>query len=369
MNITHIDTIVIGAGQAGLSTAYHLQRRGQEFLVLESNNRVGDVWRKRFDSLRLYSPAKYDGLPGWGVPAADWSWPSKDEFADYLEAYATRFDFPIQTGVSVQRLRKNGDGYLIDCDDRKFSCNNVVVATGGWQTPKTPECAKDVDSSVRQMHSNDYRNPSQLQDGPVLVVGLAHSGGDIALDVSATHQTIVAGRVHGELPFNIEGPVAHIAMPIMWFAANHVLTERTPLGRKARPHIRAGGGPLLRVKRQHLTAAGVEHIEQRVVGVVDGKPQLDDGQVLDVRNIVWCTGFVKDVSWIDFDVIGEDGWPVQQRGASPDHPGLYFVGLPFQYAFASMLVGGAGRDGGRVAARIARESARRAKRRELVGNA
>lgn len=369
MNTTHIDTIVIGAGQAGLSTAYHLQRRGVEFLVLESHDRVGDVWRNRFDSLRLYSPAKYDGLPGWGVPAANWSWPSKDEFADYLEAYTARFDLPVETGVWVRRLSRAGERYLIDCGDRSFTCDNVVIATGGWQTPKTPEFAKHVDPSVRQMHSHDYRNPSQLQDGPVLVVGLAHSGGDIAMDVSATHPTIVAGRVHGELPFNIEGPVARIAMPIMWFAANHVLTERTPLGRKARPHIRAGGGPLLRVKRSHLAAAGVEHIEQRVEGVVDGRPQLADGRVLDVRNIVWCTGFSKDVGWIDLDVTGEDGWPTQERGASPNNPGLYFVGLPFQYAFASMLVGGAGRDGGRVAAQIARQSARRAKRGELVGHA
>lgn len=351
---THrIDTIVIGAGQAGLSTAYHLQRRGIDFAVLESHDRVGDVWRRRFDALRLYSPAKYDGLPGWGVPGKAWSWPTKDELGDYLEAYVEHFALPVRTATVVQRLSRIADGYLVDCGTEQFVCANVVDATGGWQTPYTPEFAPQIDPAVRQLHSHDYRNPTQLQEGPVLVVGLAHSGGDIALDVSATHPTIVAGRVHGELPFDIEGPVARVALPIMWFAANHVLTERTPIGRKVRTHVRAGGGPLLRVKRSHLAAAGVEHIEARVTAISDGKPQLDDGRVLDVRNIVWCTGFRKNLSWIDLDVTGEDGWPRQQRGCAVDHPGLYFVGLPFQYAFASMLVGGVGRDAAHVAAAIA----------------
>lgn len=349
---TTLDTIIIGGGQAGLSTGYHLQRQGRSFVILESHNRIGDIWRDRYDSLRLYSPAKYDGLPGWNLPKPGWSWPTKDDMADYLEAYARKFELPVRTGSRVVRLAQVNGEFVVECGDLRLRAANVVVATGGWQTPKTPEFAGELDPGIRQLHSNDYRNPTQLHDGAVLVVGLAHSGGDIALDVAGTHPTTVAGRVHGEIPFDLEGGIARMVVPVMFFAANHVLTERTPVGRKMRDNVRAGGGPLLRVKRAHLAAAGVEHIEARVVGVRDGKPMLDDGQVLSPRNVIWCTGFTKDNSWIDLPLPDADGWPVQERGVIASVPGLYFVGLPFQYAFASMLVGGVGRDAAYVAEQI-----------------
>jgi putative flavoprotein involved in K+ transport len=204
------------------------------------------------------------------------------------------------------------------------------------------------------MHSNDYRNPSQLQDGSVLVVGCSHSGADIALELASTHHVVLSGPVRGEIPFDIEGKVARVALPLLWFMANHVLTERTPVGRKMRQHVRHEGGPLLRVKRAHLDAAGVERVELKTVSVVDGKPALEDGRVLDVQNVVWCTGFGLDTSWIDADLELEDGWPAQHQGAANGQAGLYFVGLPFQYAFASMLIGGVGRDAEQVAEQIAR---------------
>jgi putative flavoprotein involved in K+ transport len=228
----------------------------------------------------------------------------------------------------------------------------VVIASGTFQHPIWPEFASQLDPRIRQLHSGDYLNPSQLLPGPVLVVGASHSGSDIAYEVArAEHATVLSGKVRGEIPFPQVSRRARVALPIMWFLANHVLTERTPLGRKIRPEIRAHGGPLIRVKRADLAAAGVEHTDARVAGVLDGKPVLDDGRVVDVTNVVWCTGFDKDSSWIDVPVVGADGWPEQKRGEAA--PGLYFVGLPFLYAFASMLVGGVGRDAKRVAARIA----------------
>ena len=154
------------------------------------------------------------------------------------------------------------------------------------------------------------------------------------------------------MPFDIEGRAAHVALPILWRVANHVLTVRTPIGRKVRAKVRAHGGPLLRVKRAHLREAGVEHVEARVEDVRDGLPVLEDGRVLDVANVIWCTGFGKDVSWIDVPVTGEDGWPEQTNGVVESSPGLYFVGLPFLYSFASMLIGGVGRDAERVADHI-----------------
>ncbi|HYJ68192.1 MAG TPA: NAD(P)-binding domain-containing protein [Nocardioidaceae bacterium] len=351
-----VDTVVIGAGQAGLAAGYHLSRRKQEYVILDRYARVGDVWRNRFESLRLYTPAKYDGLPGWPIPGTGWSWPTGTEMADYLEAYAARFELQVRSGVAVDRVAKRDGGFVVTSGCRHLEATNVVVATGGWQTPKTPDFAGELDPGIRQLHSNDYRNPSQLQPGAVLVVGLAHSGGDVALELSATHPTTVCGPVRGEIPFDIEGRAARMVVPLLWFAANHVLTQRNPLGRKMRAHVRGEGGPLLRVKRADLADAGVEHFEEKVVGVRDGKPMLEDGRVLDVRNVVWCTGFVKDDPWIELDVPTDGGWPVQDKGAVPKHPGLYFVGLPFQFAFASMLVGGVGRDAEFVAKAIAKRA-------------
>lgn len=347
-----VETIIIGGGQAGLSTAYHLNRLGREFAVLESHPRIGDVWRKRFDSLRLYSPAKYDGLPGWGFPAPKWAYPTKDQVADYLEAYAERFGFPVHTGVTVESLSKSGATYVLDCGSRRFEAENVVIASGTWQRPKTPAFADQIDPSIRQLHSDDYRNPAQLQAGPVLVVGCSHSGADIALEVAGSHPTTLSGPVRGEIPFDIEGRTAHRVIPLLWFMANHVLTEKTPIGRKMKGDVRAHGGPLLRVKRADLDAAGVERVDAKTVAVEDGRPVLEDGRVLDVTNIIWCTGFDKATDWVKLPVIGEDGWPNQSQGSVEDCPGLYFVGLPFLTAFASMLVGGVGRDAERVAKHI-----------------
>jgi putative flavoprotein involved in K+ transport len=349
----YFETVIIGAGQAGLSVAYHLTQQDRSFVILEANDRVGDNWRNRFDSLKLYSPARYDALPGMPMALPAWTYPTKDELADYFEAYAERFEFPIITGVSVDSLRRHGDGYVIRAGAHRFVADNVVVASGTFQEPIIPDFADQLDPAITQMHSSEYRNPSQLQDGRTLVVGCAHSGADIALEVAATHETIASGRVNGEMPFDIEGRIARLVIPIMWFVANHVLTMKTPMGRKMRHHVREHGGPLLRVKRRHLDAAGVERTECRVAGVVDGRPVLDDGRVLDVANVVWCTGFGKDSSWIELPVAGEDGWPEQNRGVVESSPGLYFVGLPVLYAFASMLVGGVGRDAKYVAAHIA----------------
>jgi putative flavoprotein involved in K+ transport len=222
----------------------------------------------------------------------------------------------------------------------------VVVASGTFgRTPYVPDFASQLAPGIRQLHSSSYKNPTQLQPGRVLVVGASHSGGDIAFESgTAGHPTVLSGRVHGQVPFDIEGRPAHVIFPIMYFLAKHLLTMRTPLGRKIRPEIRAHGGPLIRVKRADLARVGVELAPARTVGVRDGLPVLEGGRVLDVANVVWCTGFQQDFSWIDLPVTGDDGWPLELRGVVPSSPGLYFVGLAFQYAFASMLVGGAGRD-------------------------
>jgi putative flavoprotein involved in K+ transport len=352
--VDNVDTVVIGAGQAGLSTAYHLTRRNQSVLVLEALPRVGDVWRRRYDSLRLYSPSQYDGLPGWDMPMPRWSFPTKDELADYLEQYAEKFQLPVRTGVTVERIERAEGGYVVQTATGPIAADNVVVATGTWQVPKLPSFAGQLDPSITQLHSSAYRNLSQLQPGPALVVGAAHSGADLALELSESHETTMAGPIRGELPFDFAGAAAHAALPLLWFAANRILTVRTPMGRKAREHVLHEGGPLLRVKREHLAAAGVAITEQKVTGVADGRPMLADGQPLDVRNVVWCTGFRHDMSWVEVPLTIDEstGLPVHDRGLT-DQPGLYFVGLPFLSRFASTLVGGVGADADRIAAHIA----------------
>lgn len=350
----HIETVIIGAGQAGLSTGYHLARQGRPFVILEADNRVGDVWRKRFDSLKLYSPAWGDGLPGMAFPAPAWSFPTGKEMGDYLEAYAARFDLPVHTGVRVDGLAKARDRYFVSWDDGQFEADNVVVASGTFDKPIVPEFASELDPRIRQLHSAHYQNPSQLQEGAVLIVGAAHSGADIALEVAGSHATILSGPDRGQTPFRPESMRARLIMPVMFFMFHNVLTLRTPIGRKMQPKVRAHGGPLLRVKREDLLAAGVERVHTKTVGVEDGMPVLEDGRVLDVANVVWCTGFGKDLAWIEIPVAGEDGWPAQNRGVVESSPGLYFVGLPFLYAFASMFVGGVGRDAEYVGKHIAK---------------
>ena len=352
----HLDTVIVGGGQAGLSVGYHLARRGRSFLILDEHERVGDCWRERYDSLRLYSTAKYDGLPGMPFPAPPYTFPSGRQMADYLQAYAARMGLPVATGVKVDGLwpaEGTRHCYLLTAGMRRFMAARVVVATGGQQVPSTPAFAGQLDPGIRQLHSSDYRNPSQLLPGGVLVVGASHSGADIALEVAPEHETWLSGPVHGQIPFDIEGRPGRQIMRVLWFAANHVLTVKTPMGRKMRPKVRGHGGPLLRVKLPNLRAAGVEYVHARTVGVRNGLPALDDGRALEVRNVIWCTGFRPDFSWIHLPVTGNDGWPQQERGVAASAPGLYFTGLLFQYAFSSMLVGGVGRDAEHVAKHIA----------------
>ena len=352
------DTVVIGGGQAGLAAGYHLARSDRSFVILDGNERVGDSWRSRWPSLRLYSPARYDGLPGMAFPAARGSYPSAGAMADYLESYAGRFELPVRNGVRVEQLSRNGKGYVVAAGDRQFEAENVIVATGVMQVPIVPPFASELDPRIRQIHSNDYRSPAQLQDGPVLVVGAAHSGGDIAIEVVPEHPTILVGPDTGQVPFRLESPMMRALWPVLRFLATRVITVDTPIGRKACPEIRGHGGPLLRVKRSDLAAAGVERVVERVVGVENGLPVLEGGRVLDVANVVWCTGFRSDYGWIDLPLELEDGFPKQYRGAVESQPGLYFLGMLFLHSFSSMLILGAGRDAERIVKHIGARSKR-----------
>jgi putative flavoprotein involved in K+ transport len=235
-----------------------------------------------------------------------------------------------------------------------------------FRRPHVPKFAGDLDPGITQIHSSDYRNPSHLSDGPVLVVGASHSGSDIAHEAAAAgHAVILCGPDTGQLPAQVETRRGRFLFRVLFFAGTHVLTVDTPFGRRMRPHIRHGGAPLLRYRRKELAAAGVERVLARTCGVEAGQPLLDDGQALNIRNVIWCTGFRPDYSWIHVPIeIGEDGYPEQYRGVIAGSPGLYVVGLPFQHSFASMLIGGMGRDAKRVARHISTARASSARSRE-----
>ena len=347
------ETVVIGGGQAGLSVGYQLARRGRSFVILEANGRIGDSWRKRWDSLKLFTPARYNGLEGLPFPADGWTFPTKDEMADYLEAYAARFDLPVRTGVRVERLSRDGDRFVVETQEAVFEAENVVVAMADFQRPRVPEFAEELDPDIVQLHSCEYRNPSQLGEGAVLIVGAGNSGAEISLELARTHRTRLSGNDTGHMPFRIEGVASRLFLAplVLRFVFHRVLTVNTPIGRRARPKILSRGAPAIRVKPGDLVSAGVERVP-RMIGVRDGLPLLEDGRVLEAANVVWCTGFHPGFSWIDLPVFGAEG-PMHERGVVESEPGLYFLGLEFLYAMSSVMVHGVGRDAQHIAEHIA----------------
>lgn len=348
MSDRHIETVVIGGSQSGLATGYHLAQRGLPFVILDDNDRIGDAWRNRYDSLRLFTPRRYNTLPGMSFPGSPSSYPTKDETADYLEAYVAEFELPVRTGVHVEGLSKVGDRFELACGDYRMTADNVVVATGPYHTPKIPPFAHELDESIVQLHSQEYRNPSQLREGPVLVVGAGNSGAEIAIDLASHHQTWLSGRDPGQEPsLGRPGSLGdRLLKALMWIMATRVMTVTNPAGRKFRDHFfdrPSPSAPLGGGRRKDIAAAGAERVS-RTVGVEKGYPVLEDGSVLEVSNVIWCTGYAPDYHWIDLPLPTHHGVPIHARGIVESIPGLYFIGLLFQYSLSSGLLGGVGRD-------------------------
>ncbi|MEO8283212.1 MAG: NAD(P)-binding domain-containing protein [Pseudarthrobacter sp.] len=346
-----LDTLVIGGGQAGLALGRYLKEQNRTFLILDAHPRIGDAWRSRWDSLRVFTPAKYDGLPGVPFPADPLTFPTKDDVAGYLEGYAAKFDLPVLNGVRVDHLWREAGRFIAAGNGRRWEAQNVVVATGCSQAPRVPGFAAELGTDVVQFHSSEYRNLQQLQDGAVLVVGLGNSGAEIALEVSRSHPTFVAGKPGGELPVKHGPTAARYVLPVVRFVGLHVLTLRNPIGRKAAPAFLAHAAPLIRTKSKDLAAAGV-NLVGRVAGVRDGLPVLEDGTRLEVANVIWCTGYRDDFGWIDPSMLDDGALPPQQRGVALRTPGLFFLGQEFMYAAASATLPGVCRDARYLAAKI-----------------
>ncbi|MEJ7757796.1 MAG: NAD(P)/FAD-dependent oxidoreductase [Nocardioidaceae bacterium] len=333
--VTEVDTVVIGAGQAGLATGYHLARRDEDFIILDAAPAVGTSWRDRWDSLRLYTPAGFTHLPGLPFPARSNEHPGKDAVADYLAGYAETFALPVQLGTRVQAVRRDGQRLLVVAGARRWRASNVVLATGAHHVPVVPPFAGQLGRGIVQLHARDYRHPAQLPRGPVLVVGAGNSGAEIALDLAtdprSERHVYLAGRDVGHVP-NL-GP---------W---TYQLLQR--LGRLgaalSQRGLRGGGDPLGRVRPGRLEAAGVHRLP-RVIDVRDGVPLMADGRTLPVTAVVWCTGLGPDYHWLHLDALDAAGQLRDQQGVIDGQPGLYAVGLPYQRSIASHLLGGVGAD-------------------------
>jgi putative flavoprotein involved in K+ transport len=354
MGDQEIGTVVVGGSQAGLAAGYYLSRRDLPFVIIDEHERVGDAWRSRWDSLRLFTPGRYNALPGMPFPGSTFSYPTKDELAHYLEAYARRFELPVRTGVKAQKLRKVRARFEIACGNETWWSENVILATGAFARPRIPAFALELDERIVQFHSKEYRNPSQVQNGGVLVVGAGNSGAEIAIELARDHQTWLSGRDTGQEPTRAGSLPDRLVTPFMWFMATQVLKVDNPVGRKARDYFLdpPRGIPLGRTRRKDFATAGVERVP-RMTAVRNGYPALEDGRVLDVSNVVWCTGFSPDYDWVDLPLPTRYGAPVHTRGVVQSCAGLYLLGLPFLYALSSVLVGGVARDAAYIVEHIA----------------
>jgi putative flavoprotein involved in K+ transport len=257
--------------------------------------------------------------------------------------------------MRVDSVTKVMDRFLIKANNQRLEASNVVLATGGYQMPYLPDFASQLDPGITQLHSSEYRKPTQLRDGDVLVVGAANSGAEIALETSATHRTWLSGPDPGSEPTRPGSIPDRLFTPLFWFFLSRIVSVTNPIGRRMRPQLIRTTLPLGRVKPKDLASAGVVRLP-RTIAVRDGRPVTEDGRVVNVSNVVWSTGYRSAFDWPELDVFDQEGQPVHNRGVTAE-PGVYFIGLFFLSSAASSLIGGVGRDASYVARQIAARSA------------
>jgi putative flavoprotein involved in K+ transport len=340
-----LDVVVVGGGQAGLAMAWHLRRQGMRFVVLEAGPELGHVWRARWDSLKLFTPARYSSLPGMPFPAPADSYPTKEPVADYLQAYATAFHLPVTFNARVTDLRRAGEIFEVRAGDAVYRARQVVVATGPFQVPFTPPPARKLDPSVTQLHSAAYRNPQAVPDGPVLVVGGGNSGFQIAEELAASrHVDLSIGARVPMLPQRLLG------RDLFWWLTRLGLIRVAGTSRLGR-RMQARGEFVIGSNRRRLHRTGVR-FRPRLVDADGHTVRFADGGTLQVHTVIWSTGFRSDYSWIHIPGVLTDGRVAHRRGVT-EVPGLYFLGLSWQHTRGSALLGFVGDDAAYLADRIA----------------
>ncbi|HXE57830.1 MAG TPA: NAD(P)-binding domain-containing protein [Gemmatimonadales bacterium] len=348
-----LDAIIVGGGQAGLALGRELALRGKDFLILEAGRRIGDAWRHRWDSLTLFTPARYSALPGLAFPAEPDHHPTAREMAAYLESYARAFELPVALDEPVRELRRaDGSRFIVTTDHARYIARQVVVATGPFQAPALPAAAALLPPGVRQLHSSEYRNSAELEAGPVLVVGGGNSGVQIAAEVARSHETMLAvgtrlrrlpRRLFGRSVFEWLDRVGAMSIPV-----------ESALGRRAsRTDVLIGDSP-----RSIARRLGVRLLE-RVVGVCGSALALAGGTTVAPRTVIWATGFRPDYPWLRVPTLDARGLPEHRQGVS-QVAGLYFLGLPWLRSRGSALVGWVGRDAAYLAGQMETQLARAA---------
>ena len=347
----HFDVVVIGAGQAGLAIGYFLARQSRRFVILDSADFVGAAWRSRWDSLVLFTPRCYNSLPGLAFPGNPDGYPTRDEVVVYLEQYANTFELPLELGSEVRSLAMNGGTFLLELGGRTIEADQVVVATGPFQTPRVPSFASRLAPDVFQTHSLGYRTPSEVPDGTVVVVGGGNTGYQVARELSTTHHVHLAvGGRQTPLPQRLLGRDL-----FWWLTATRLLktTVDSRLGQKlSRRDTLIGSSP------RALKRAGVQ-MKPRVSDASGRMVSFADGSDLSVDAVIWATGFGLDHSWIQLPVHTVDGAVRHQRGVT-EIPGLYFLGLPWQHTRGSALLGWVKDDAEYLAGRIGEHSSQAA---------
>ena len=338
--MNHHEVIVIGAGQAGLAIGYHLAQQGRRFTILDAADGPAAAWRGRWDSLRLFTPARHDSLPGLDFPGEPDHYPSRDEVVAYLTDYARRFELPIEYGSRVNAVRRDGDAYLVELDDRTERADQVVVATGPFQVPRVPPIADRLGRDVVQMHSTAYRTPDEIPAGPVLVVGGGNTGFQIAEELAGSHEVHLSiGSRQMPLPQRVLG------RDIFSFLVATGLMGKTVhsrIGRRMKDRDSLIGSTPRAARRRGI------HLHGRTHGAEGSTVTFQDGSSLAVRTVIWATGFRLDHSWIDAAIFDTGGDVLHERGATAS-PGLYFLGLPWQHTRGSALLGWVKDDAGHIA--------------------
>jgi len=339
-------TIVIGGGQAGLATGYHLKKMNIDFLILDAEAQTGDSWRRRWNSLRLFTPAWNNGMPGCKFPGDQNAFPTKDEAADFLLEYKEKFKLPVIYQTRVMMVKKSTHGFQIMLKDRILETQNLVIATGNYAIPKLPGFAHELNENIRQLHSSEYKSPGDLPEGNILIVGAGTSGFQIAIDLlSEKRRIFISGKPTAQIPDFV---FKYFGRQFVW-VNKHILNTGTPVGRKFQSVIMKGGGaPLINISPKAAEQAGVK-ILPRLNGVREGWPVTENGEMIKPTAVIWCTGFHPDYSWMDLPgAIATNGYPDTFRGILSKYPGLYFVGSQFQYSLTSTWLGGVGRDAGYI---------------------
>jgi putative flavoprotein involved in K+ transport len=341
-----VEVAVIGAGQAGLAMGNFLQRQGRRFVILERAGDLAPAWRERWDSLTLFTPRRYSALPGLPFPGDPDGYPSRDEVIAYLERYAETFELPVELNSEVKKLdRGDGGRFRLELDDRTINADQVVVATGPFQTPYLPKLAERLDPDVFQTHATGYRRPQDVPPGTVLVVGGGNTGFQIAKELSATHRVVLSiGSRQKPLPQRLLGRDL-----FWWLTKTRLLstTVESRLGSRLRDRDTLIGSSPRELERRY----GVE-LEPRAVDAEARTVRFEDGSELEVDAVIWATGYRPDYTWIDLPVFDEDGLLRHRRGVT-DVPGLYFLGLTWQHTRGSALIGWVEDDAEFIAQRIA----------------